>query len=326
MKINEVVKRTGLTKRTIYFYIEERFLAPEVNPENGYYIFSEEDVVRLKMLQQLRKADFSIKDIHEILKHPASAYIYVRKQTEALEKERELLDQKIRSLHKLYDRLPILVSDEALSEAIFQTDFPDHTVSLPVDANSDASLVSLYLWGPFLNDISMTEYRKYLWTKLVAETERVHTEELLCLKEYVYSLTAEELDREFISRSEHIEQIASIRQEQLPAYIQDAKARITERAGNSEFVRYWKEGYRSRIEATTNLYDSEFNGLVSEMSPRFSQYYRNIHICCDAIYDWFQTAEGSPVRDRLLKNLDGCIDLCGAHHGQIAVLFGPGEA
>lgn len=39
MKLSEVVKLTGLTKRTIYFYIEEKFLTPEINPGNGYYIF-----------------------------------------------------------------------------------------------------------------------------------------------------------------------------------------------------------------------------------------------------------------------------------------------
>lgn len=95
MKLGEVVKITGLSKRTIYFYIEEHFLSPEVNPSNGYYIFSEEDVERLKMLQQLRKADFSIKDIHAILKHPTSAYnIYIQKQIDTLKREQELLAKK----------------------------------------------------------------------------------------------------------------------------------------------------------------------------------------------------------------------------------------
>ena len=60
MKINEVVKKTGMTKRTIYFYIEEQFIKPQINYDNGYYIFTDADVERLLLLQQLRKADFSI--------------------------------------------------------------------------------------------------------------------------------------------------------------------------------------------------------------------------------------------------------------------------
>lgn len=324
MRLKEVVKKTGLTKRTIYFYIEEKLLSPDVNPDNGYYIFKEEDVARLKLLQQLRKADFSIKDIHEILKHPASAYIYIRKQTEALEKERELLNYKIRSLHDLYERLPILVSGESLAKAIFQTDFPDHAVELPADSDGDASLVSLYLWGPFLNDITMTEYRKYLWGKLVAETRKVHSESLFRMKEYVYSLTAEELDKEFIVRAEHIEQVVSITEKDMSQYVELVEKSIAEKAGNQEFVAAWKSVYHLRIEPTTNLYDSEFNGLVSEMSPKFSLYYRNIHRCCDEIYKWLTSEEGGPVRELLMKNLDGYIDLCADHHGQIAALFGLG--
>ena len=325
MKLREVVKLTGLTKRTIYFYIEENFLSPEINPRNGYYIFSKEDVVRLKLLQQLRKADFSIKDIHEMLKHPASAYIYVRKQTEALEKEREMLNHKIRSLQELYERLPILVSGEALSEAIFQTHFPDNSVNPPSDSSGDASLVSLYLWGPFLNDITMTEYRKYLWGKLVSETEKAHSESLQRLKKYVYSLSAEELDREFILRAEHIEQICSVLPEEIPGYIRRMERKIAEQAGDQEFLEAWKREYRLRVEPTTKLYDSEFNGLVSEMSPRFSQYYRKIHRFCDEIYAWVMSEEGRPVKERILKNLEGYIDLCADHHGQIAALFGLGR-
>lgn len=324
MRLKEVVKLTGLTKRTIYFYIEEKFLSPDTNPDNGYYIFTEEDVARLKLLQQLRKADFSIKDIHEILKHPASAYIYIRKQTEALEKERELLNYKIRSLHDLYERLPILVSGESLSKAIFQTDFPDNSVNLPTDSNGDASLVSLYLWGPFLNDITMTEYRKYLWGKLVTETGKVHSEALLRLKRYVYSLTTEELDREFITRSEHIEQVALITEKDMSQYIQLVEKSIAKNVENPEFVSAWKSAYHLRIEPTTNLYDSEFNGLVSEMSPKFSMYYRNIHVCCDEVYRWFASEEGRQVKELLIKNLEGYIDLCADHHGQIAALFGLG--
>ena len=97
------MQKTGLNKRTIHFYIEEHFLTPKTDSSNGYYIFSEDDVERLKMLQQLRRADFSIKDIHAILKHPTSAYIYIKKQMEKLQKEQELLTRKIGSLQRLYD-------------------------------------------------------------------------------------------------------------------------------------------------------------------------------------------------------------------------------
>lgn len=322
MKLGEVVKITGLSKRTIYFYIEEHFLAPEVNPANGYYNFSLEDVERLKMLQQLRKADFSIKDIHEILKHPMSAYIYIQKQVEMLKKERELLAQKIKSLQNLYDRLPMFVSGKELSDAVFDTDFPDKSVIVPTDLNSDASLVSLYLWGPFLNDITMTEYRKYLWNKILIGTARFHSESLGLLKEYLYSLTAEDLDSEFNGRAKHIAQFAELTLSDIPKQIDKIKNYIIEISEDKKFAAMWKRDYNSRILPTTILYDAEFNALVSELSPKFSSYYENIHKCCDLIYDWLLSENGGVVKERLVANLGGYIDLRADHHAQIAALFG----
>ncbi len=43
IKIQEVCKRTGLSKRNIDFYMKEKLLLPEMNEENGYYNFCEED-------------------------------------------------------------------------------------------------------------------------------------------------------------------------------------------------------------------------------------------------------------------------------------------
>ena len=124
MKINEVVKKTGMTKRTIYFYIQEQFISPQINPDNGYYIFSDKDVEDLLLLQQLRKADFSIKDIHGLLNHPSSAHIYMRKQIEKLHKEEEKLHQKISGLQQIASQLPMQISYEAFASIIKNNIFP----------------------------------------------------------------------------------------------------------------------------------------------------------------------------------------------------------
>lgn len=324
MRLKEIMQKTGLTKRTIHFYIEEHFLTPDVDPSNGYYIFSDEDVERLKILQQLRKADFSIKDIHAILKHPTSAYIYIKKQMEKLQQEQELLTRKIGSLQRLYDKLPVLVSSEDFSDAVFRTDFPDNTFALPPNLNSDVNLISLYLWSPFLNGITMSEYQKYLWDKLLRETAKVPSDTLLTLKDYLYSLSAEQLDRELRLRTRHIEEVASLTPEKMPLYVEKACEWITGCSQNDAFAASWKQDYHSHTQPLTQLYDSDFNSLMTELSPRFSDYYRNIHICCDRIYDWLLSPEGSPIFTRLSEQLGGYMDFCALHHGEIAALFGIG--
>ena len=324
MRLRDVIKQTGLTKRTIYYYIEEQFLHPKIDNSNGYYDFSEEDIARLNMLHQLRKADFSIKDIHVILKHPTSAYIYIKKQMETLQKEQELLTRKIQSLQKLYDQLPILVSSEDFSTAVFQTDFPDNTITYTSDLTQDVDLLSVYLWTPFLNGITMTEYRKFLWDKLLNETAKVPASQLSALKKHIYSLSAEQLDHELQLRTKHIETVAALTPTTLPQFVQNACIYITSISTDETFAIHWKADYHNWIQTTTQLYDSDFNSLMTELSPLFSSYYRNIHICCDQIYDWLISPDGRHVKDQLSKHLENYLDLSAMRHAEIAALFGTG--
>ena len=55
MKINEVEKRVGITKKSIRFYEQEGLLHPERNKENGYRDYSDEDVEILLKIKFLRK-------------------------------------------------------------------------------------------------------------------------------------------------------------------------------------------------------------------------------------------------------------------------------
>ena len=76
MRIQEVVKRTNLQKRTIYFYIKEQLITPASNLENGYHDFSEEDVSRLIIIRKLRDAGLPLADIRSILSNPRTAPYY----------------------------------------------------------------------------------------------------------------------------------------------------------------------------------------------------------------------------------------------------------
>ena len=46
MLINEVCKRCGLTKKAIEYYEEQGLTRPQIM-ENGYRVFSEDDVIQL---------------------------------------------------------------------------------------------------------------------------------------------------------------------------------------------------------------------------------------------------------------------------------------
>lgn len=69
MKINEVMKETGLTKKAIYYYENERLIEPMKDPDNNYRNYTEEDVRRLIVINILRRMDVSIRSIRDSFSH-----------------------------------------------------------------------------------------------------------------------------------------------------------------------------------------------------------------------------------------------------------------
>ncbi|WBW97811.1 MerR family transcriptional regulator [Oceanirhabdus sp. W0125-5] len=67
MRINEVKKKTGLTKKAIDYY-EERGLIKTNRSDNGYREYNEDHIQRLKEISMLRKLDFSINEIKDIIR------------------------------------------------------------------------------------------------------------------------------------------------------------------------------------------------------------------------------------------------------------------
>ena len=54
MRIQEVIRQTGLSRRTIYYYIDQKLITPEADEANGYHDFSEKDIQKLFLVRKLR--------------------------------------------------------------------------------------------------------------------------------------------------------------------------------------------------------------------------------------------------------------------------------
>jgi DNA-binding transcriptional MerR regulator len=67
MQIQELAQRTGLPPSTIRYYESIDLLPPPRRQPNGYRLYRETDVDRLRLVAGLRALDFSIDDIAEIL-------------------------------------------------------------------------------------------------------------------------------------------------------------------------------------------------------------------------------------------------------------------
>lgn len=65
MRINDLAKLTSINKETIRSYRKMGFLHP-VRDKNGYYDYSENDLISLLYLGKLRREDLSLENIHSL--------------------------------------------------------------------------------------------------------------------------------------------------------------------------------------------------------------------------------------------------------------------
>lgn len=67
MKINEVERQVGITKKNIRFYEDQGLISPERNLSNGYREYSERDVSLLLKIKLLRRLAIPIEEIRKLL-------------------------------------------------------------------------------------------------------------------------------------------------------------------------------------------------------------------------------------------------------------------
>ena len=122
MKINTVCKKTGMTERTIRFYIEKGLLQTQSQVINGRINrnFSEEDVSVLVDIAKLRKAGFSVQDILDMQHGTKDTMEIVQEHCRNLEEKQKFDNQLIMELQDISKRGNI--SWRKLANVLFRPD------------------------------------------------------------------------------------------------------------------------------------------------------------------------------------------------------------
>ncbi len=107
MKIKTVCDITGLTDRTIRYYIEEQLISPAYTENyigRKSYIFSQEDIDTLKSISTLRKFDFTIDEIRQIINDESSSTSIISNVKQRTEASVSLGNEKLQALSKLSEQ------------------------------------------------------------------------------------------------------------------------------------------------------------------------------------------------------------------------------
>ena len=129
MLVNEVCKKCSLTKKAIEYYVEQGLVSPQIQ-ENGYRVFSEEDVEKLKKIAILRNLGLSVADIQMALSHQATNILREISDKKFLEisalKEKHKLIQELASNNnweQIHNRLKQLEKKQSILERLINA-FP----------------------------------------------------------------------------------------------------------------------------------------------------------------------------------------------------------
>ncbi|MET0210035.1 MAG: MerR family transcriptional regulator [Burkholderiaceae bacterium] len=102
LKVGELARRTGLTVRALHHYDSIGLLRPSERADNGYRLYSREDVARLHGIQALRNMGLSLADVAQLLDGGAVTLANL------LTRQIGVLDQQIAQSQALRERLNVM--------------------------------------------------------------------------------------------------------------------------------------------------------------------------------------------------------------------------
>lgn len=90
LKIGDVAKLTGITLRTLRYYEELELIEPENRTKGNFRLYSPQVIQRVQFINSLKKLDFTLEEIREIL-GPANS---IKNDRDVIERTRQVLQVK----------------------------------------------------------------------------------------------------------------------------------------------------------------------------------------------------------------------------------------
>ncbi|GAB4535056.1 MAG: hypothetical protein Fur0018_25190 [Anaerolineales bacterium] len=105
MQIKELAERSGVSVKTIRYYEEIGVLPPPKRAPNGYRLYNETDVERLRLVAGARRLDLSLDEIKEIIALRERGEAPCRVLLDRLQQKADEIATRIRELQRLEGEL-----------------------------------------------------------------------------------------------------------------------------------------------------------------------------------------------------------------------------
>ena len=323
MRLKEFCEKTGVPKRTIHYYIQEKLLIPGEDPQNGYKDFSDEDVSRLMLIRSLRALGLSVSSIRAVLHSPSSSAYYLNKQIKQYRRDIRQMTELCDSLRYMQQNLPLNPELKDLSLLVKQANIPsfaDDAGSPDID-EFDSHLVNRFLWESFLPDEPMNEYQEFLWDKVNRTVNNEFLKDYRLLSDYLSGLDEKDIVRLFRNERERFRELTELDEGSYTSYVDKMESELFLFLSNQEAIASWKTLYHSFYEPNTRIFDSPVKLIMAELSPFFKAYLKNVHVVCDMMYDRIQKDPEKKLLRKMEAVLNGYYDIESCSHGQLQAMI-----
>lgn len=321
MRIKEVTRITGLSKKAIHYYIEEGLVRP-CTSSNGYYDFSPENLTHLKWIHLLRRLNYSVDDIHDIITQPETITFFLIKHQKELQRKLATLQWQSLCNSELLRELDKIASAEHLDAVLKKY---EEVSFCSTDDNiidtTDAEMLAYYFWGNFMPSQPMTEYHRFLWERLKQVIVLNQTPDIQKLCRSLYSYRLSNIKQIIWGYELHYTSIADLQVNEYSSFVNNMVTETKRHLTDVTWVQKWKSQYEAAIKPRVAFFDCNASEIMKEISPLFQRYQTNIHACCALYLNYLESESGTILKGKLLSILENCIDLYAHHSGELAALY-----
>lgn len=310
MKINQAMKRTGLSRKAIYVY-EDRGLLTPAKGFQGYREYSEDDIRRLLLIAKLRELGLPLEGIARIFQRPEETDILIQRRYEEVQKELQETVHRLSQLQTILYNLPpnghpqdlARAAEIAVPETEAKAKAKQLSEEVPV---SSARRFAMQLYEAFLDMPLDTPERWNAWYDLLDKVERLGKHMWEGFENIYGSMTAQQLCEDYRLRRELVVGYTHYTpqdEERKAAEILEYLTRLTQ---DGTYCRRWLDYYESVVEPTlwAAVPARDISMILEGLSNVYVPYQNEIRKILDQrIFSYLNSPAGEGLRQKLAEAL-----------------------
>lgn len=307
MLINEVIRATGLTRKAIYYYVDEKLVMPKEDRTNHYKQYSQEDVERLLVIAQLRKMRLTISEIRAILDSTERLDLILHQSLQNQINEMVNLTNNVRDLSILLEKLPPNCRLDQLTKVLkscgtakSELNYREHFMKL--FPGQEGRRYALIIWEAFLDDSFETQEQWDAWQEMVDCIDLALETDALSGYEAAYGvLSKEKLEEDYMLRKKYIADIVRLQGITFERKVQEVTVFVTSLPDSKRYLRLWKNDFGTIVVPIVRMEEESIGKLLAVVSNNYIAYQEQWSKITERVQQYLEQPENRDLMEKIVN-------------------------